>query len=353
MKILVIQNKMIGDVLASSSICNTLKNEYPEAQIDYLIYTFTNPVVENNPNIDDIILFTDKIKNSKIELLKFCFKIRKSKYDAVVDAYGKLESNLMVSFSGAKMKIGFYKSYTNLIYTHTFKEHSVPETSAGLALENRMLLLQPFSLKKPLKIKPEIFLKESEIENGKQILTENNIDFSKKIYMIGVLGSGTTKTYPGKYMAELLDKIVSNTDATLLFNYIPSQLKEAQEIFNLCEPNTQKNIKIDIVPKTIREFLSITHHCDALIGNEGGAVNMAKALNKPTFTIFSTWIKKEAWNSFDDGIKNVSVHLKDFKPELYGIKSAKEMKKQAMDLYKAFSPDLIIPDLEKYLKANN
>jgi ADP-heptose:LPS heptosyltransferase len=352
MKILVIQQKMIGDVLASSTLCNTLKNEYPEAQIDYLIYPFTSPVVENNPNIDNLILFTDEAKKSKIELLKFCLKIRKAKYDIIIDAYGKLESNMIVGFSGAKTKIGFYKSYTNLIYTHTVKELSVPKTDAGLALENRMLLLEPFSLKKPLKNKPEIFLKDSEIENGKQILIQNQIDFSKKIYMIGVLGSGKTKTYPGKYMAELLDKIVLDTDATLLFNYIPSQLKEAQEIFDLCQPETQKNIKIDIVPKSIREFLSITYHCDALIGNEGGAVNMAKALNKPTFTIFSTWIKKEAWNSFDDGIKNVSVHLKDLKPELYGEKSAKEMKSQAMELYQAFAPNLIIPSLKEYLKTN-
>jgi ADP-heptose:LPS heptosyltransferase len=352
MKILVIQQKMIGDVLASSTICSTLKNEYPNAQIDYLIYPFTNPVIENNPNIDNIILFTDEVKNSKIGLFRFCLEIRKSKYDIIVDAYGKLESNMIVAFSGAKTKIGFYKSYTNLIYTDTVKELSIPKTDAGLALENRMLLLQPFSLKKPLKSKPEIFLKDSEIENGKKILIENEIDFSKKTYMIGVLGSGKTKTYPSKYMAELLDKIVLDTNATLLFNYIPSQLQEAQEIFNLCQPSTQQNIKIAIVPKTIREFLSITYHCDALIGNEGGAVNMAKALNKPTFTIFSTWIKKEAWNSFDDGIKNVSVHLKDFKPELYGTKTAKEMKDQAIDLYQAFTPDLIIPSLEEYLKTN-
>lgn len=352
MKILVIQQKMIGDVLASSTICNSLKNEYPTAQIDYLIYPFTCPVVENNPNIDNLILFTDEVQKSKTELLKFCFRIKKTKYDVVVDAYGKLESNIITALSGAKTKIGFYKSYTHLLYTDTIKELSTPKTNAGLALENRMLLLQPFSLKKPLKIKPEIFLKDSEIENGKQTLLQNQLDFSKKIYMIGVLGSGKTKTYPAKYMAEILDKIVVDTDATLLFNYIPSQLKEAQEIFNLCRPETQKNIKIDIVPKSIREFLSITYHCDALIGNEGGAVNMAKALNKPTFTIFSTWIKKEAWNSFDDGIKNMSIHLKDLKPELYGEKSAKEMKNQAMELYQAFTPDIIIPCLEEYLKTN-
>ena len=49
MKILVIQQKMIGDVLISSIICNNLRIAYPEAQIDYLIYPFTKPAVENNP----------------------------------------------------------------------------------------------------------------------------------------------------------------------------------------------------------------------------------------------------------------------------------------------------------------
>ncbi len=65
MKILVIQQKMIGDVLASSILCNNLKAIYPEAQVDYLIYPFTKPVVENNPNIDNLILFKDEFRKSK------------------------------------------------------------------------------------------------------------------------------------------------------------------------------------------------------------------------------------------------------------------------------------------------
>lgn len=351
-KILVIQQKMIGDVLASSILCNNLKAAYPDAQIDYLIYPFTKPVVENNPNIDHLVLFKDEFRKSKKALLQFLVSIRKAKYDIVIDAYGKLESNLVVGMSGAKQKIGFRKSYTNFLYTDTFKELSKPKTAAGLAIENRMLLLEPFSSKIPFDNRPRIFLTEEEIKQGKNILTKNNVDFSKKIYMIGVLGSGHNKTYPFAYMAKILDKIVAKTDATLLFNYMPSQFKEARQIFELCQPETQKNIQIDIVPGSIREFLSITYHCNALIGNEGGAVNMAKALFKPTFTIFSTWIKKEAWNAFDDGEHHVSVHLKDFKPELYGEKSAKEMKDQAMKLYEAFVPELIIPELENYLEKN-
>ena len=46
MKILVIQQKMIGDVLVSSILCENLRYAYPDAQIDYLIYDSTKTVVE-------------------------------------------------------------------------------------------------------------------------------------------------------------------------------------------------------------------------------------------------------------------------------------------------------------------
>ncbi|MDD3003874.1 glycosyltransferase family 9 protein [Flavobacterium sp.] len=352
MKILVIQQKMIGDVLASSIICNNLKREYPNSEIDYLIYPFTQPVVENNPNIDQILLFKDEYRKSKKALWNFMLSIRQTKYDVVIDAYGKLESQLIVALSGAKTKIGFHKSYSKIIYTHVVADNPVALTNAGLALESRLNLAKALVKSDHWDIKPHIYLTSAEIENGKKIIEHHQIDTSKKIFMIGVLGSGTTKTYPFEYMAVILDFIVKETDATLIFNYMPSQREEANAIYDLCQPKTQQHIKIDLIPGSIREFLSITHHCDALIGNEGGAVNMAKAINIPTFTIFSTWIKKESWNSFENGKDTVSIHLNDIKPEIYGGESPKKMKDKALELYQKFLPEYIVPLLKKYLQEN-
>jgi heptosyltransferase-2 len=64
MKILIIQQK-IGDVLVSSIICNNLRRAYPDAQIDYLVYESTTPVLEGNPNIDTIIRFEEHRKKQK------------------------------------------------------------------------------------------------------------------------------------------------------------------------------------------------------------------------------------------------------------------------------------------------
>lgn len=352
MKVLVIQQKMIGDVLASSIICNNLKNKFPNYEIDYLIYPFTKAVVENNPNIDNIILFEEKSNKNIWELLKFSLKIRKKKYDIVIDAYAKLESQTIVALSGAKQKIGYKKSSFSFVYNTKVNDIIIAVRNAGNALENRINLLSPLLNTKELDLKPKIFLTEEELKIGKQTLLKNDIDLNSKLYMISILGSEFKKSYPPAYMAKVLDYIIAKTDASLLFNYIPKQIEEVMKIYNLCLPKTQEKINLKVTGKSIREFLALTHYCNALIGNEGGAVNMAKALNIPTFTIFSTWINKSSWNSFEDETTNVSVHLMDFKPELYNGKSAKLMKNRAIVLYENFNPELFFNSLDIYIKNN-
>jgi heptosyltransferase-2 len=169
--------------------------------------------------------------------------------------------------------------------------------------------------------------------------------------MISVLGSSKDKTYPPEFLAVLLNKIVEETESRLLFNYIPSQLDEARNIYQLCNQKTQKHIHIDIFGKSLREFMALTSQCDALIGNEGGAVNMTKALNIPTFAIFSPSISKENWNIYDDDITNVSVHLQDFEPEIFSGKSKKELKSQTPEMYHQFKPEYISEKLQKFMET--
>ncbi len=345
MKILVIQQKMIGDVLTSSILFEALRTKYPKAHLSYLINQHTFPVVQNNPFIDEFVFFTKKVETSKVSLLKFALNIRKANYDIVIDVYSKLSSNLVSLLSRAKMKISYYKPYTFLIYTHNFKR---PIHGSNLALTNRLSLLAFLNIEASNLLAPKIFLTNEEVVAAKQFLTQNGIDDNKPLYMISVLGSGVNKTYPPEYMAQVIDVIARETGGQILFNYIPNQLNEAQNIYNLCNSTAKKQIKFNVFGKSLREFLSITYHCNAVIGNEGGAINMAKALNVKTFAIFSPWIKKDDWNLFES-LTNVSVHLKDYLPNLYK-KPEKELKADALDLYQKFKPEFFLEQLKVFLK---
>lgn len=350
MKVLVIQQKMIGDVLTSSILFEALRNKYPGAELHYLIHRHTLPVVENNPFIDDFLLFDPEKDESPKGLLELSKKIRNRDYDVIIDAYSKIGTAFLSACSGAEKRISYKKWYTKTAYTNTFSPKAKAESSAGLAVEKRLQLLGPLSGDFPLEIKPKIYLTDQEIDSVQELLRDFNVDPGKLLFMCSILGSSRKKTYPLKYMAEVLDHIVENTDAQLLFNYIPAQKKEACQLLELCNPNTRTKIIFDLFGRNLREFMALTSQCDALIGNEGGAVNMAKALGIPTFAIFSPQIKKENWSIYENGENNVSIHLNDFKPEVLHGLSTKETAKKATGFYELLLPNLIFAKLDPFLE---
>ena len=162
MKILIIQQKMIGDVLATSILFEAIKQNYPNAELHYVLNSHTYPVVEGHPHIDQFHFFTPEHEKSKLKLWQFANLLRREKFDVVIDAYSKLSSNIMALRSKAKTRISIDKGRNKLIYNHVFKNKSKARTNAGLAIENRLQLLQPLDIDPAQIIKPKIHLSEAE-----------------------------------------------------------------------------------------------------------------------------------------------------------------------------------------------
>ncbi|MFY0483330.1 glycosyltransferase family 9 protein [Flavobacterium sp. PLA-1-15] len=352
MKILVIQQKMIGDVLVSSIICNNLRKAYPEATIDYLVNDNTTPVLEGNRAIDNIILFGQGPQKSFIELLKFAMTIRENKYDLVIDAYSKLQSWVITLLSGAKRKISYKKSGRTFLYTDNVPMAAFPESNLGLAIERRLSLLSPLDLKIEKEVQPRLFVTEKEKKEAEELFRKHNVRPDRKTIMISLLGSEEIKTYPLAYMAKLLNFIGENYDVNILFNYFPKQLEQAKTVLSLCTEKTKEKVYFDLLGNDLRSFIGIMDRCDIIFGNDGGSINMAKALGKGSFIIFSPWIEKKIWATFEDGIRHTSIHLNDFRPELFTEKSYHDLKKLSLPLYSEFLPELISPKLKAFIDMN-
>lgn len=343
---------MIGDVLVSSIICNNLRLAYPNAQIDYLVYESTIPVLQGNPNIDNVLVFQEKHRKSKREFLNLALEIREIKYDILIDAYSKLESWLIVLLSGAKRKISYKKFGRTFLYTDNVPFAEFPKTNLGLAIERRLSLLEPLDLKIELDPLPKLYVTDKENQDALALFEYHQLKKDRKTVMISLLGSENLKTYPLKYMAKVVDFIADYQEVNILFNYIPKQINDAKTIFDACKPSTQEKIYFNLLGGDLRGFMAIMNNCDLIIGNDGGAINMAKALGKSSFIIFSPWIEKKIWATLEDGLQHVSVHLNDFKPELLASKTEKERKKNALTLYKEFEPELFKDKIELFLRQN-
>ncbi len=351
-RILVIQHKMIGDVLITSIICNNLKKAYPNAQIDYLVNDNTIDVLKGNPNIDSLIIFKKNHQNSTYELIKFALGLRKNKYDLVIDAYSKLQSWIIVLLCGGKRKISYKKIGRTFLYDDNIPYAENPSSNLGLAIERRLSLLSPLKFDFELDPNPKLFLDRLEIELADKIFEKHRVNSLKKTIMISLLGSEKLKTYPLQYMTEIIDFISDHYNVNILFNYFPKQLEEAKIVFDSCKKSTQKNIYFDLLGSNLREYIAIMNKCDIIVGNDGGAINLAKALNKPSFIIFSPWIEKKIWATFEDGKKHLSIHLNDVLPNLIVNIAEKELKENSLQLYKKLEPKFIIEKITPFLDSH-
>ena len=346
-KILVIQNKRIGDVLISSVIAENIKKVFPKSEVTYFVYDYTTGVLENNPFIDRVIAVKENELKKFPKLLQTISKIKKKNYDIIFDPYSKFQSLLTCLLSWAEYRIGFKRIKKKLrlpFYSHPVNYIPKHTMFCGKAIENRINLVHSVFPLTNSADEPLIYLTEEE----KKYPHPNKENLP--VIMLGVLGSTPQKSMPYNYVAALIDFITENYTVKILFNYAPHQKEEALKIYNLCKNKAQ--INLDIYEDSIRGFIKLMNQCDMLISNEGGSVHIAKALHKPTFTVYSPYIEKEDWSSFEDHLQHESIHLLEEKPELYTEFTREERKKIEENpsvMYNELTPELILQKLKPFL----
>ena len=57
MKILVIKQTSLGDVLHATAVLRSIRKTYPEARLDFLTSTTAADILRYNPGIDQLLLF--------------------------------------------------------------------------------------------------------------------------------------------------------------------------------------------------------------------------------------------------------------------------------------------------------
>lgn len=107
-RILVIKMRFHGDMLLTTPVISTLKQQYPDAKVDVLLYQDTMPILSENPEINALYGMTnrgagagEKIANI-VHLLK---TLRANRYDLVVNLTDQWIVALLVRGLQAKVKI--------------------------------------------------------------------------------------------------------------------------------------------------------------------------------------------------------------------------------------------------------
>jgi ADP-heptose:LPS heptosyltransferase len=118
-RILVVQLRRLGDVILTTPALAALKTRYPAAKVDFLVEEPGAEAVAGNPSIDEILVYRAK---TPWEALAWALKIRRRRYDWVVDFLANPRTALLTAISGASVKAGPAHVRRRWAYNHLMRQ---------------------------------------------------------------------------------------------------------------------------------------------------------------------------------------------------------------------------------------
>lgn len=118
MKILLIRLRLIGDVVFTTPIPRALKRAFPGSRISYLVEEAAAPVIARNPHIDDLVVIRRTRGARRVaDDLRLAARLRRARYDLVIDLHGGPRSSWLAFASGARQRIGYQVQGRSWMYT--------------------------------------------------------------------------------------------------------------------------------------------------------------------------------------------------------------------------------------------
>jgi lipopolysaccharide heptosyltransferase II len=268
-KILCIKPRGIGDIVLSTIVLDNLKAHFPSVKIDYLTERFAKSAVENNPLVNKVITI-----DKKEFPLKAALKIRKEKYDMILDLWSNPRSAQITFLSGVKYRVGF--AYRGRRYAYNFLATS--SKGEHHAAEHNLELLKAIDVPIISK-KIHYYINDKENKIAKDFINKN---FSLGKTIIGIVPSGgwPSKRCDASKWVEIGKVITGKYNAGILILWGPGDESDA----NYIKENLHASI---LAPKTtISEMSGFIKNCNIIIANDSGPMHIAAALDIPTLGIF-------------------------------------------------------------------
>ena len=278
MKIVIIKLSAMGDIVHSMVALEFIKKRLPNIEIDWVVEKSFKAILDNNPNIDNILTLELKsIKKNKKNIFNEIKKVKnysKNQYDIVIDAQGLIKSAITSKLISSKNSqiIGFSKeSIRESIASKFYHKHINIDYSANTIDRNIKVICGALDIK----VTPQEIINKSRFLFFKNEF--NQIDFNSR-YNIFVIGSTWgSRNYPKEKFLEIANRLK-------IITYISWGSEDEYQKALWLEKNSKY---IKALPKiNLNELKEIIYHSNLLIGNDTGPTHIAWGLNKSSITIF-------------------------------------------------------------------
>ncbi|HQW83476.1 MAG TPA: glycosyltransferase family 9 protein [Ferruginibacter sp.] len=284
-KILVIQTAFIGDVVLATALLEKLSKFFPDAEIDFLVRKGNESLLQNNPHLNEILIWNKKEHKIK-NLLKMLFVIRKKKYDKLINTQRFFATGFLTAFSGAKQTIGFNKNPLSFLFTNSIKHIISKETGIKHEVERNNDLISFFT--------DEVFTRPKLYPSDNDILAVQA--YSKANYVTMTPGSvWFTKQFPVEKWIELIHNFPAGYKIYLLGG--KENTVECEEI-----KRSAANVDVEVLAGklTFLQSAALMKNASMNYVNDSAPLHFASAVNAPVTAIYCSTVPAFGFTPLSD-----------------------------------------------------
>lgn len=274
-KILVIQLGPFGDVLLTTSYFEALRRRLPAAQLWFLVKEPYDLAIRDHPLIDRIMVISRRTGlGYALERLRTVFRIRRERFDLVIDQQLKPSSQQLTFLSGARYRLGYKEGRLSGAY-NLKASFGPPRYSAS----GKFDILKPLGIEEePYKIFFHVPARAAEYIDD--WLREAGLD-GTDLVCVSPGSPVARKKWNGAGFARLADLIQSGTACRVLLLWGPAELETAHHVESLMETDPV------FAPRTdLHQAAALLRRCRLLVCNDGGLNHIAVTTGTATLAIF-------------------------------------------------------------------
>lgn len=277
-KILVCQQRQIGDVLLATPALRLLRQAQPQAEIHFLTERKCAPVLENNPDIGTVWELDKKKLGTMAKQLAFYRHVASQGFDLLIDFQQLPRLQLVTLFSRAPVRLSYTPPWhRRLLYTHW------ADMQPGYAAQTKASILRPLGIEWRGE-KPRLHLTADEERWAQGWLREQGLRKGETLVTVDPSHRRVTRLWPASHFARLID-LASEHDPRLRFLLLfgPGEEPVVRELASLVRC---KEVLLPISGMlSLREMAAVMRLARLHVGNCSAPRHFATAVDTPTLVI--------------------------------------------------------------------
>lgn len=257
---------------------SVLKENCPEASLTYLVEEPYRELVDGNPHLDNIIVFPKK--QSTKDFYDLIHRVRRERFDVLIDFHGGPRASWLTLFSKAKLKVGYKIKNKGFLYNikiprsskdgqiHSVENHVNLVKAIGINIDSIPPLLIP-DAKKEEKEKISEFIQANELNDSKIVCLH--------------IGAGNRFRDWGEDNLVALTNIFSrHIEVQIVLIGAPEDKERAEEIKSKSKSNV-----LSLAGKLgLRELKELISRASLFVGPESGPMHIAASTDTPLVVYF-------------------------------------------------------------------